>query len=355
MADYSDYLNYLCHVDDTTLSEFKKKEDELRHQIDVIRDRYQREISDIKERTTAEKAQLQADKNAVISQLKKDHKIALETAMSNAETKRQAEEQKLLGKIKTLESAHQLEVASLKQKMVSNAETAKKAYEILQTETENSLKQVRSEYEERIKKLKADNDNVLKEFKTKYEGLLQQKDADSSALIKKHNQERIEWCAKQDKMIEVLTQQYEEKLKGIAVQLQKAKDEIKDKESEWDKRIQDVNQSWRQKLKDLQDSVNGASAVSSQENYEHQISDLNQDLCVLKDNNKILNSEKKSLLAQNEELKRRMDELVNQNNAQADRVKELEAGIPIMDSKNGLLIFLIITVIAIGILICYLL
>ena len=37
MADYSDYLNYLCHVDDTTLSEFKKKEDELLHQIDIIR------------------------------------------------------------------------------------------------------------------------------------------------------------------------------------------------------------------------------------------------------------------------------------------------------------------------------
>ena len=50
MADYSDYLNYLHHIDDTTAQEFKKREDELRHQIDVVREQCRKDIREIQER-----------------------------------------------------------------------------------------------------------------------------------------------------------------------------------------------------------------------------------------------------------------------------------------------------------------
>lgn len=69
MADYSDYLNYLHHIDDTTAQEFKKREEELQHQIDVVRDQCQKAIKDIKEKTAAEISQLEASHNAELAKL----------------------------------------------------------------------------------------------------------------------------------------------------------------------------------------------------------------------------------------------------------------------------------------------
>ena len=95
MADYNDYLDYLHHVDDTTAQEFKKKEDELRHQIDVVRDQCQRDIRNIQERVASEKAHSEAD-----------HKSAIDTLTSQYE----ASVEKLKTEKKQIESAHKAEL-----------------------------------------------------------------------------------------------------------------------------------------------------------------------------------------------------------------------------------------------------
>jgi len=78
MADYNDYLNYLHHIDDTTAQEFKKREDELRHQIDVIRELCRKEIRDIQDRTTAERALLEADHKSAVEALTSKYQLSID-------------------------------------------------------------------------------------------------------------------------------------------------------------------------------------------------------------------------------------------------------------------------------------
>lgn len=67
MADYSDYLKYLKHVDDTTAQDFKAKEDILKNKISDLKAQFKDEKSKIEQAHKIEKAKLKNE----ISELKK--------------------------------------------------------------------------------------------------------------------------------------------------------------------------------------------------------------------------------------------------------------------------------------------
>lgn len=134
MADYNDYLAYLHHVDDTTLQEFKKKEDELRHQIDVVRDQCQKDIRKIKEIAAEEMAQLEEGHKAAIASL-------------NAQCLSSVE--KIKAEKAQLKASHKAELARL------NAEKDA-AVEELSTAMAQVEEEKRSAVEQAIAKIKAD-------------------------------------------------------------------------------------------------------------------------------------------------------------------------------------------------------
>jgi len=351
MADYNDYLKYLHHIDDTTTQEFKKKEDELRHQIDVVRDQCQRDIKNIQERAIAEKEQLKADHKSAIDvltaqfqasaeelkteikrletshkaeleklkaeretaiiKLTNEHKAAMDVALFTAEEKRKSEVQALMKKIKTIESAKNTEAES---------HTAE------------------------LRKLNVANEQALKTLKSQYEDLLQQKDGASSALAEQYKKEVAELKRKHEKKIDEINEQNEIKLRGLASQIQSEKDKIKDIEQIWQNKLQLANQEWEKKVKDLQGTIKSITENSSsaQHDYEERISRLNNDLRILRNENNAIRADRYSLSNKYEDIIQRNKELENYNKSLIERVKVLESGIPEMDSKNDLLKFLIV-------------
>lgn len=139
MADYNDYLAYLHHVDDTTLQEFKKKEDELRHQIDVVRDQCQKDIRKIKKIAAEEMAQLE-----------EGHKAAM--ASLNAQC--QSSVEKIKAEKAQLKTTHKAELARLNAE--KDAVVKKLSNAMAQIEEEK-----RSAVEQAIAKIKADYEREM--------------------------------------------------------------------------------------------------------------------------------------------------------------------------------------------------
>ena len=163
MADYNDYLAYLHHVDDTTLQEFKKKEDELRHQIDVIREQCRKDINDIRERAAAEKEQLEADHKAVIASLT----AQCQSDVDKITAEKEAAEQKLSTALAEIEEGKRLAV--------------EQALAKINEEHESTVGTLRFQYQSSIDKLNAE----IKQLKESNEKELQRITAEKDAQILK--------------------------------------------------------------------------------------------------------------------------------------------------------------------------
>lgn len=152
MADYKDYLEYLHHIDDMTMQEFKKKEDELRHQIDVVRDQCQKEINGIKENSEAEKAQMKASHKAELAKLKEEKDAAVENlsaTMAQFEDEKKNAVEQALAKVN---ADHESAVSALRYQ-----------YQSFMENTNAEIKQLKESHERELQKITAEKDaQILK-------------------------------------------------------------------------------------------------------------------------------------------------------------------------------------------------
>lgn len=309
MADYNDYLAYLHHIDDTTAQEFKKKEDELRHQIDVVRDQCQKEIRNHKAETEAERTKLEADhksfiedlvaknKDSVdkltseITHLKNVHKTEIEkqkneykSNLASAEQKRVSEVNTLKKNIEFLKTSSLSEIERLKSQITHIYESTKKEYQSLQLESEKNMARTRANYEDNLRKQKEEKERELENLMFKYEALLKQKDYATSTLIEKHNQELADLRRKYDKRIEEISRElekmqektpasYEDELRRLRLEkeqlsalIEKHNQEFADLKCEHDKNVEEVNKQWEKKLFVESQRVNSSNATYVKKN-----------------------------------------------------------------------------------------
>lgn len=153
MADYNDYLAYLHHVDDTTLQEFKKKEDELRHQIDVVREQCKKDIKSIKESAAAKVEQLKVSHEAELAKLKAEKDAAVEklsTAMAQIEEGKRLAIEQALAKVK---EDHESTVGKLRFQYQSSIDKLNAEIKQLKESHEKELQRITAEKDAQIAKL----------------------------------------------------------------------------------------------------------------------------------------------------------------------------------------------------------
>lgn len=182
MADYNDYLNYLHHIDDTTAQEFKKREDELRHQIDVVREQCRKDLREIEAKAAAEIAQLEAD-----------HK----SAMNALTSKYQSSVDKLTAEIKQLEETYKAElrranaekdaaVTQLKEGLAQIEEekriAVEKAVSKIKVENKIAMDAMSSQYKSSIDELNAEIKQLKESYKVELQNVITEKDALISKL-----------------------------------------------------------------------------------------------------------------------------------------------------------------------------
>ena len=185
MADYNDYLAYLHHVDDTTLQEFKKKEDELRHQIDVVRDQCQKDIRKIKEIAAEEMAQLEEGHKAAMTSLNAQclssvEKIKAEKAQLKASHK---------AELARLNAEKDAAVEKLSTAMAQIEEEKKSAVEQalakIKSEHERNVGTLRNQYQSSIDKLNAEIKQLKDSQKREMQRIADEKDAQILDLTNK--------------------------------------------------------------------------------------------------------------------------------------------------------------------------
>lgn len=341
MADYNDYLDYLHHIDDTTVLEFKKKEDELRHQIDVIRDQSQKDIKNIQDRATAEKVRLEVNHKSAIDALASKYQASIDK-LKDERTQLEAKHKIELKKINTEKENNITRLINENKASLAKVEAEKNS--VINQLTDKHKAAMEAAISDVEKKRNSEVQLLMKKI-TNYDNLLQQKDNTISELSEKHDQELKEIHTKQEKQINVINEQNEEKLKGIASQLQCEKEKLKDFEHVWQNKLLLANKEFEQKIKDQDNIIKRISGNFSDERdkFEQHISRLNHDIQILKNENNAISANRYTISTQLEEAKRRNEELESHNKELIKRIKELEIGVPAIDLKNGLLTFTIIT------------
>lgn len=144
MAQYSDYLQYLQHVDDTTLQDFKEREKKLTDEMDAAKKKYNEELE----------------------ATKKKHLDEIEKIKSQCQQEIKSKDNKYKKEIEEQKSSYETKIADIKQQFKDKESALNKKIADLKSEYEEELKSLRTKHSTEKGKFTKDSKKYSKQIDT---------------------------------------------------------------------------------------------------------------------------------------------------------------------------------------------
>lgn len=151
MAQYDEYLQYLKHVDDTTLQDFEKEKSKLQDEITAIKNQSRQEIKSIEEKCKKEVEKQKSACEIKISEIKqqfKDKEAVLNQTLADAKKNYEEEIKSLKNKLSTEKARYTKDT----KKMTSEIETCRTDISTL-THKANMYEQLYNNVQPKLKSL----------------------------------------------------------------------------------------------------------------------------------------------------------------------------------------------------------